>query len=51
MNNQWLEFADNVKRFYGKEFVPLHEPTFNDKEVEYVTDCVKQAGYPQLEPM
>lgn len=41
MNNQWLEFADNVKRFYGKEFVPLHEPTFNDKEVEYVTECVK----------
>ncbi|WP_333880829.1 LegC family aminotransferase [Lysinibacillus capsici] len=41
MNNQWLEFADNVKRFYGKEFVPLHEPIFNDKEVEYVTDCVK----------
>lgn len=41
MNNQWLEFADNVKQFYGKEFVPLHEPTFNDKEVEYVTDCVK----------
>lgn len=41
MNNQWLEFTDNVKRFYGKEFVPLHEPTFNDKEVEYVTDCVK----------
>lgn len=41
MNNQWLEFADNVKKFYGKEFVPLHEPTFNDKEVEYVTDCVK----------
>ncbi|MFJ7917868.1 MULTISPECIES: LegC family aminotransferase [unclassified Lysinibacillus] len=41
MSTQWLEFADNVKRFYGKEFVPLHEPTFNDKEVEYVTDCVK----------
>ncbi len=41
MNTQWLEFADNVKQFYGKEFVPLHEPTFNDKEVEYVTDCVK----------
>ncbi|MCS1383980.1 LegC family aminotransferase [Lysinibacillus sphaericus] len=41
MNNQWLEFANTVKRFYGKEFVPLHEPTFNDKEVEYVTDCVK----------
>ncbi|MFJ7408984.1 MULTISPECIES: LegC family aminotransferase [unclassified Lysinibacillus] len=41
MNTQWLEFADNVKQFYGKEFVPLHEPTFNDKEVEYVTDCIK----------
>lgn len=41
MNTQWLEFADNVKQFYEKEFVPLHEPTFNDKEVEYVTDCVK----------
>lgn len=41
MNNKWFEFTDNVKRFYGKEFVPLHEPTFNDKEVEYVTDCVK----------
>lgn len=41
MSTQWLRFADNVKQFYGKEFVPLHEPTFNDKEVEYVTDCVK----------
>jgi len=26
---------------YGKDFVPLHEPTFNEKEIEYVTDCVK----------
>ncbi|TKI72842.1 LegC family aminotransferase [Lysinibacillus mangiferihumi] len=41
MNTQWLEFTDNVKQFYGKDFVPLHEPTFNDREVEYVTDCVK----------
>jgi perosamine synthetase len=41
MNTQWVEFANNVKQFYGKDFVPLHEPTFNDKEVEYVTDCVK----------
>lgn len=41
MNTHWMEFANNVKQFYGKEFVPLHEPTFNDKEVEYVTDCVK----------
>ncbi|AUS85402.1 aminotransferase DegT [Lysinibacillus sp. YS11] len=41
MNNQWVEFSDNVKRYYGKDFVPLHEPTFNEKEVEYVTDCIK----------
>lgn len=41
MNTQWVEFANNVKQFYGKEFVPLHEPTFNEKEVEYVTDCIK----------
>lgn len=41
MNNQWVEFANNVKRLYGKDFVPLHEPTFNDKEVEYVTNCIK----------
>ena len=41
MNNQWVVFANNVKRLYGKDFVPLHEPTFNDKEVEYVTDCIK----------
>lgn len=41
MNTQWTEFANNVKQFYGKEFVPLHEPTFNEKEVEYVTDCIK----------
>ncbi|QPQ37279.1 LegC family aminotransferase [Lysinibacillus sp. JNUCC-52] len=41
MNTQWVEFANNVKQFYGKDFVPLHEPTFNEKEVEYVTDCVK----------
>ncbi|ACA38771.1 LegC family aminotransferase [Lysinibacillus sphaericus] len=41
MNTQWSEFANNVKQFYGKEFVPLHEPTFNEKEVEYVTDCIK----------
>ncbi|WP_068986496.1 LegC family aminotransferase [Lysinibacillus xylanilyticus] len=41
MNNQWMQFANDVKALYSKDFVPLHEPTFNDKEIEYVTDCVK----------
>jgi len=41
MNKQWIEFIEDVKGMYGKDFVPLHEPTFNDKEVEYVTDCIK----------
>ncbi|WP_416141354.1 LegC family aminotransferase [Lysinibacillus capsici] len=41
MNQQWREFAESIKKLYGKEFVSLHEPTFNEKEVEYVTDCVK----------
>lgn len=41
MNKHWMQFVDEVKKMYGKDFVPLHEPTFNDKEVEYVTDCVK----------
>lgn len=41
MNNQWLTFTDYVKSYYGKELVPLHEPTFNDREIDYVTDCLK----------
>ncbi|MFF5996810.1 LegC family aminotransferase [Lysinibacillus sp. KU-BSD001] len=41
MNKQWMQFAEQVKQLYGKDFVPLHEPTFDDKELEYVTDCVK----------
>lgn len=41
MNNQWIQFAEQVRQLYGKDFVPLHEPTFNDKELEYVTDCIK----------
>lgn len=41
MNEQWMQFVNDVKMMYGKEFVPLHEPTFNEKEIEYVTDCVK----------
>ncbi|MCR6523198.1 LegC family aminotransferase [Lysinibacillus capsici] len=41
MTKQWIEFAHNIKQLYGKEFVPLHEPTFNEKEVEYVSDCIE----------
>lgn len=41
MNNQWKQFTDGIKLAYGKPFVPLHEPTFNEKEVVYVTDCIK----------
>lgn len=41
MNTQWMQFAEQVKQLYGKDFVPLHEPTFDDKELEYVTDCIK----------
>lgn len=36
-----MQFVEDVKGMYGKDFVPLHEPTFNEKEVEYVTDCIK----------
>lgn len=41
MNKQWMQFADEIKDMYKKDFVSLHEPTFNEKEIEYVTDCVK----------
>lgn len=41
MNEQWINLVENIKRFYDKDFVALHEPTFNNTEVDYVTDCVK----------
>lgn len=41
MNEQWQKFVQSVKQRYQKDFVPLHEPTFDEKELEYVTDCVK----------
>ncbi|MBY0223492.1 MULTISPECIES: LegC family aminotransferase [Sporosarcina] len=44
MNDQWIEFADQIKRMYGKNIVPLHEPTFDETEIKYVTDCV-QSGW------
>ncbi|MBO2534267.1 LegC family aminotransferase [Rummeliibacillus suwonensis] len=40
-NTQWNGFIKEIKAHYQKDFVPLHEPTFGDKELEYVTDCVK----------
>ncbi len=44
MNTQWIEFIDQIKAHYQKDFVPLHEPTFTGKELEYVTDCI-QTGW------
>lgn len=41
INEQWQKFVQSVKGRYQKDFVPLHEPTFDEKELEYVTDCVK----------
>ncbi|MEK4244734.1 LegC family aminotransferase [Psychrobacillus sp. FSL K6-2684] len=41
MNTKWVEFAKQIKEHYKKDFVPLHEPTFNTKELEYVTDCIE----------
>lgn len=41
INEQWSSFVQAVKKQYNQDFVPLHEPTFNEKELEYVTDCVK----------
>lgn len=41
MNSKWKYFVDEVKGHYAKDFVPLHEPTFDEKELDYVTDCVK----------
>ncbi|MED4461190.1 LegC family aminotransferase [Metabacillus fastidiosus] len=42
MNEKWREIASEIKAIYGnKDYVALHEPTFNEKEIEYVTDCIK----------
>lgn len=36
-----MEIADEIKKIYaGKEFIPLHEPTLGEKEIEYVADCI-----------
>jgi len=41
MNKQWVTFANSVKNLYQKDFVSLHEPTFDEMEIDYVTDCIK----------
>ncbi|MEJ9281707.1 LegC family aminotransferase [Ureibacillus thermosphaericus] len=41
MNEQWIQFANEIKKMYGKDVVPLHEPTFDEKEIEYVTECIR----------
>lgn len=41
MNDEWLEFAKEVKKMYGKDFVSLHEPTFDNTEIRNVTDCIE----------
>lgn len=37
----WTTIIKQIKEIYGPAFIPLHEPTFTNKEVDYVTDCVK----------
>ncbi|MCK1995978.1 LegC family aminotransferase [Psychrobacillus psychrodurans] len=44
MNRQWITFANAIKELYQKDFVPLHEPTFDELELDYVTDCI-QSGW------
>lgn len=41
MTNNWPDIVKEIKSLHKKDFVPLHEPTFNEKEVEYVTDCIR----------
>ncbi|KQL36751.1 LegC family aminotransferase [Psychrobacillus sp. FJAT-21963] len=41
MRNEWFSFTSEVKKMYEKDFVALHEPTFTEVEVDYVTDCIK----------
>lgn len=41
MINNWSKIITEIKSLNKKDFVPLHEPTFNEKEVDYVTDCIR----------
>lgn len=40
MNNQWEQFANEIKALYRKTYVPLHEPTLQGNELNYVSDCI-----------
>ncbi|QUL54551.1 LegC family aminotransferase [Paenibacillus tritici] len=45
MSSQWQHIARDIKSLYdNKDFVPLHEPTFGGKELQYVADCI-QTGW------
>jgi perosamine synthetase len=42
MSEQWRDLAQQIKVLYGnKEFVPLHEPAFDETEINYVTECIR----------
>src|SRR5690606_26497374 len=42
MNSQWSQIVKEIKEIYkNKDFVPLHEPTFSETDIEYVTDCIR----------
>jgi perosamine synthetase len=41
MTDNWTNIVEKIKFIHKKDFVPLHEPHFNDKEVDYVTDCIR----------
>lgn len=45
MSTNWKDIAQQIKAIHGnKDFVPLHEPSFTETEIEYVTDCI-QSGW------
>lgn len=41
MTSQWYNIAQQIKMLFDKDFVPLHEPTFTETEIDYVTDCIR----------
>jgi len=40
MNKQWSKLVSEIKELYGKSNVPLHEPTLQGNELNYVSDCI-----------
>lgn len=41
MMDNWANIVKEIKSIHKKDFVPLHEPTFKQKELDYVTDCIR----------